>query len=559
MSSIAFLGSTEPGQNHGQPSVTAPSRARIASRGVGILLVLLALAWLPGQTRANALRLWLAAGVVPWILLTRGASIYWRHLLPWGVLLGLTLAALAEVPNARAGAAVWLHQLTWVVGLALGLGATDSDKGQGLVPWMTAAGVAASVPGLITPGGTFGNPDFLAAFLVVTAIWSVDGLRRSTGWRKALVIAALAIQCAALAVCESLGAWLGVGLGLGAWGVVAAWRRAPRRRQKVGVAVIAALALMGIGASAAHPEVGAHLRGRLYLAKISFDVALQAAPWGVGPGQLHGAFLDGQAERLSRHPRDRDLWTNAYHAHAEPLHMLAEQGLAGVVLLLWPLLAVLLRPRTGPAWAAVVGLGTVGLFSLPLYVPGVGCLMGVCIGAAWSGAAHADERSEDQNQYGRRLTRSIAVAVSTGALLLATSNLLGDRLLARAQRAQSAPLAGWAGVFTLEPTWSHQTEALLRLETDPDGAAQIATEAVAQDPSVALWLLIGRAALISGAPAGAIAPLRETVRLNSRLFAGHFHLARAYEQVGDRAMARRHATRARGLRPSDPRLHWLAR
>jgi tetratricopeptide (TPR) repeat protein len=116
-----------------------------------------------------------------------------------------------------------------------------------------------------------------------------------------------------------------------------------------------------------------------------------------------------------------------------------------------------------------------------------------------------------------------------------------------------------AARFSLRPTAALQHRAALLLEADPQAAEALVLRAVALDPSASGWLLAGNAAMRCHRPSSAVVAFLEAVRLNPRLFAGHFNLAHAYAACGNALAARRHAQRARSLRPGDPRLGSLPR
>src|SRR5262249_25637863 len=134
-------------------------------------------------------------------------------------------------------------------------------------------------------------------------------------WARLAWLLAAGLQVAALIRCQSLGSWLALAVGLGACTAVRLLQRG--RRRLVGLAGLVALAAaLGIGV---HPPltVRNHVQGRLHLCRTALEVAVRAFPLGAGAGQFHGAFLEAQADVLSRRPQDQRFWSNAYHAHNE--------------------------------------------------------------------------------------------------------------------------------------------------------------------------------------------------------------------------------------------------
>lgn len=496
------------------------------SRLAGLAAVALAIAWLPGQTQAGALRHWIAVGALPLLIALRGPALP-RTLWPWAALVALTAISALWAPWPGAALDVALTQLGWLAAALLG-NRCDSDE---LAPWVSLAGALG-----VGMAWSFGNPDYAVAWLVGTVPWTGWALwrgpsKRVRGWVRGLHGLSLLAQLGALAFFNSLGAWAALVLAAGLLGLQAGgrWR-------------LAAVGLLLAGAVAClHPTVHEHVTGRLHLAKIAFEIGQLEPLTGTGPGAFHGAFLEGQATVDAG-----DRWTNATHAHNEPLQVWAEQGLPGLLLLLAPLALVLGRPQRSPAWAGVVIYATVGLVSLPLYMPGGAWLAGLCLGAATRGPAST-------GPWPRRLGLAIAVP----ALLLASANLLSDRLLRRADTAEDPRLAAQAGTLALRPARALRVEARALMPTDLAAAAAAAAAANQRAVSVEGHMLVGQVAMAAGQPAQAALAYEQAVRLCPRLFAGWFDLALAHRGAGQHGAARRAAARARALRPSDPRTQHL--
>ncbi|MGK0362918.1 MAG: tetratricopeptide (TPR) repeat protein, partial [Bradymonadia bacterium] len=472
-------------------------------------VVALAIAWLPDQTSAGALRAWLCAGALPCLILWQGGL---RGGLSW-----LLLAATALISGTST--AVWLAtwQLGWWAALLLGRHAPARHSA------IAAAGALAALPAWYDPNGLFGNPDYVAAFvaLCVPSAWVMMTQDR----RWAIVLVAM---LGALVHAQSLGAWA-------ALAVVAVIALAIHRRW----AAVALLGLLAIAGALGRESVATHLEGRAHLAGVTARVARTAAFVGLGAGQLHGAFLVQQARTLD----DAALWTNAHHAHAEPLQVVAEQGLLGLALLCLPILIALRRPWT--THHATVGVGVIlGAVTLPLYMPGVCLLVAHGLGAALGPSAATSP-----------IWRWPARLLGAGLLLIATSQLMTDRMLARADRTADAPLAETAARWSLRPASALRVAA--GHQPASAHALALADAANAIDPSVEGIMLRGQILHQTGEFAGAEEAFRRAVHLHRWLFAGWFNLSRTLEDQGDRPGARAAAKRARALRPSDERLRHL--
>ncbi|MBU1900638.1 hypothetical protein KKB55_23070, partial [Myxococcota bacterium] len=155
-----------------------------------------------------------------------------------------------------------------------------------------------------------------------------------------------------------------------------------------------------------------------------------------------------------------------------------------------------------------------------------------------------------------RLGRAWGIGLGAAALLVALGDWAQDQRYTAALDAQD-PVEIEASARALRPTRRLQAAAALKIEADPQGAAALAARALAQTPSVEGWLLLGQARAALEDDQGAATAFKAALRLNPRSFAAAFNLAITYEALGDRFTARRYAARARGLRPSDPRLRDL--
>lgn len=513
-----------------------------------LALVLLALlwAWWPGQSHANALRLWLCCGALPLLWWTPPASL---SALRWGApLLGVAALGLAWSPWLPAPGSALLYSLQWLgscAALWLGWRASESRASLEALPWIAALGGSLLAPTLLLqPGGSLGNPNWMAHTLVWTLIWTGAGSRRGPAWRRGLLGLGAVVQAVALWSCHSLGA-------LAALLVVGVACFLARRRRRWVWAP--ALFLIVLGALCLPPVVE-HLEGRAWLLSQGWS-AWWEAPWGVGPGQVAPALLRQQAQVLAQAPAGLPLWTYASHVHQEGMQALLELGPLGLLALV-PLLGALWRRGLGAARLAVLATCVLGLVSLPLYEPATGALAFFSAGIALGSAPDVSRREWAWPPVALWGWRAVLVA----ALLLSLSHLLADRLLLRGVEQERPEVLRVAAALSLHPERALRHRAALLLEEgDAAGALGLAQEAVARSEDPTGHVLVGRALMALGRLEEARDSFARAVWLHPGLFAGHFNLARAYEDLGQRHEARRHAQRARALRPGDERLRWLPR
>ena len=474
-------------------------------------LVVLAFAWLPGQSSTGAVRHWLSVGV--WPLFVASSLLSVRGGWPWLGLVGWTLITAIWSPGPGAAIATALTQLGWVA--ALVAGALDHDQSAAkLAPWAAIAGVIAASSVTWGTFGLFGNPDYLAAFLVGTIIYSLNGR-----WALAVIP-----QCVALWICDSLGAWLALAIA----GLIHGSARWPRRT---------ALVALGLGVMLGGwrpTTITEHIAGRAHLVAGSARVIKEAPLLGVGAGRFHGAFLD--------HQRQGDLWTNAYHAHNEPLHAWAEGGLLGLLLLCLPVGLALSRRRDGPDRAVVGAYAALGLVSLPLYMPGAAWILCYAVG----------------RQLAKQRPRPLMFpfVISGFALFGASVDLAGDRLYVIAAESGLRDAAITASRWMLKPARALHLAAALS-SADPALSLPLIQRAQELDPTIRGGLLKAEICRDAGDLECAEAELAVITRRSSRSFYAWHLRAKVAQQRGNLAAAHRYARRARSLRPTDPSLRDL--
>ncbi|MFN3197406.1 MAG: hypothetical protein ACE366_03140 [Bradymonadia bacterium] len=492
------------------------------------------LIWLPGQATAGMPRLW---WLLAWGPLWLGVALVPPKGHRWPAVCWLLWAGAAAVSAlwvAHPGAAIEgaLQRLSLAVGLMGGLAAGHrlSSLGHGLA---LISGSLAALTQLLDPAGSFGNPDFLAGWLALCLVWSATGLRGAP-WQGVLLSGlGMSLMLVGLWRAGSLGAWAAV-----AMGTPLALCPLRRRGPLLLIMVVLAGLLIWLAPEDDLSGLSDHIAGRLHVFEIAWQI--HGGAFGVGAGGFHRAFLEAQAGYAG------PWWTNAYHGHNALLHTWVEQGLIGVCLLAAPVGAALLKLHRHPLSVVVCAAVVWSLVNPTLPAAGLGWLAGLAVGLTLSreGPAQKAERpSGILNPHLRWLWAPVA--------LVCTAQLITDRWLTRPEPpALTATLS-----LRAERPWRLHAQRLL--DTDPEAAWRLATDAVALEPSVPGWALVGATASASNRPEAAIAAYGEAVRLQPRLFAGHYNLSRLYEARGERAAARRHAARARSLRPSDPRLRDL--
>jgi tetratricopeptide (TPR) repeat protein len=172
------------------------------------------------------------------------------------------------------------------------------------------------------PPSTFGNPVFLAAFLVLCTPIAISEALFGQGWRRWLAAAAAGLAMPALLATQSRWAWLGFGVSLAVGTLLLAPTSRARHR------LLAGLVLAGVIVAAANLDVLERPQRHALIWKDSW-VMVTDAPWGVGPGQYPLAFLPyASAALLEAYPRSSYIVNDA---HSEPLQILAELGWPGAL------------------------------------------------------------------------------------------------------------------------------------------------------------------------------------------------------------------------------------
>lgn len=523
-----------------------PSRAFHA----GLALILIVLAYLPGQSSASTTRWWLLVGMLPLALsfsLPLLSLSHHRSARAWLALIPLALASMlwGAAPGMAMLVALWAWG--WTAALLLGLSRPDPNT---LKTAAASAGAIAAAIALIPgweQGGTFGNPDLLAGMLALTWLWTVIPLPGRK--RHVLELTSALLQTVVILRSESLGALLAIGLGVAAW-MVQHLASTQRRTPAMILTATLLLVLAGLGLGSA--TVDDHARSRTFMAQQS-TAALATAPiLGAGAGNFPAKWMDAQAQHFAQpeNASERDLWTHAHHAHNEVLHMAVELGLLGALLLLFPIVVALRHAPQGPPKSAVVAGCALALVSLPLYEPATAFLFALSLGMALP-------RSHPRPSAPRlaSLGRGLAVV----AAVVACGHFVSDRLLVRGVEMEREATLELAAMLSLEPAPIEQARAELLAAVAPEAALALAQHAAKRDPSPVVWLHVGHIAARAGHPRQAAHAFEEATRLHPWFFSAWFNLAIVHEARGEHVLATRTAERARSLQPWDPRLPLLPR
>lgn len=250
--------------------------------------------------------------------------------------------------------------------------------------WL-AAGSIEAVYGLIqfsetgVPIATIGNRDWLAAYLVISIFISFPLLAsaktRVTG--KVLGAACSVVILSALATCNSLGAWLGLGAGA----LLILFREVWSKNHIKALLLVGAIVVAGAGllvfkfhkvenlwAENVRPPIW---RGVLTMVRDSPLI-------GTGLGTFTYAYASYRPPEYHARPQATNLTD---HAHNEFLEITAESGIFGLAIMLWLWGVVLARGWRGAvagnphhwftlgAWGGVIALLVHGLFDINLRQP----------------------------------------------------------------------------------------------------------------------------------------------------------------------------------------------
>ncbi len=193
------------------------------------------------------------------------------------------------------------------------------------------------------PVSVFGNPNFLSSFLIVLTPLTLSRLLSARGKQPRILLGIYAfLQIVLLLLTNSRGAWIGAGVGLMVWAVLAATRNGKVTRNSiqawwlrqsgaikgilVGAVIIGIISVAGVAVvfvrSFSDPGRAAGLRLDIYTAAIDL---FKEKPL---TGQGLFTFGRGLVRLPGIHPDKPHS-----HAHDAPLHIAAELGLLGLAAL----------------------------------------------------------------------------------------------------------------------------------------------------------------------------------------------------------------------------------
>jgi len=215
---------------------------------------------------------------------------------------------------------------------------------------------------LARPIGTFGNPVFLGAYLVLVTPVALAGALLGRGvlrWGGAL---AAGLSLPALYATQTRWAWLGFGVAVTLGAVLLAPN--PQSRRKLLLVLLAlGLLLLALDRDVLRRQQAHSLIWRDTLGLVA------AHPLGVGPGQFPVAFPPyASDELLAVYPRRERIINDA---HSEPLQIAAELGWIGLPVFAWLLFQLFRGARA--AWRAA------GETDRPLVAGLIAGLAGLCV------------------------------------------------------------------------------------------------------------------------------------------------------------------------------------
>ncbi len=253
------------------------------------------------------------------------------------------------------------------------------------------------------PIAVFGNPDFLAAYLVMAAVlaWTMFIWRPGRDRWMAIVFSAGVLTIVALALTESRSAWLAAAAALAFVSILAI---RDRREPKHLAAMFGVILVLITGLSFAQPRLvgrartlidpGQAVAERLDVWRSTARMIVARPVLGSGPGTFPLVFpeyaLDNLPDTADRAPVDR--------AHNWLLHQAATTGVAGGLILLVVLAMVTVRgirsEATGAARAAAIAALAYAIQALvnPTHLSGA-AFFWLLVGLSFSRGSHGSVRS----------------------------------------------------------------------------------------------------------------------------------------------------------------------
>jgi O-antigen ligase len=493
------------------------------------------------------------------------------------VLLALALpAATTAFPEAhRAGALRLLTGLCFAYATALAVAALPTARERSAALIVVAAGLSALVVILQALGvdvleramfetaefrapGTFGNPNWAAAFLAPLAPVALALARtaRSSMTRRVLYVLFGVIVAGTLATLSKGGA-LALAGGLAAfWWLDRRHTRAVRWGSLVGLGCVV-LCLGGIGLASGYLSQLSWTRGRLFLWQAALLLVAQHPITGVGLGGFVPAYPEPAAALIGGDPGAFMPLGSIRFAHNDLLQVAAEAGLptaAGFVLLLVCALSVGFRVGGGlvrAAAAAVAACALYGLVDSPLELPATALLFWLLVGWLMAGDVAPGVTETHPMGLKRPYIRAIAllaVVLSVGLLgaVQGTRLTVGALLWSRGQRLlPTNPNAGLEGlelaamlIPEVGPLRSERARALARAGRIPEAAHELAAAERVQFEFDDLFLALRWATEHAGRQAAIDAWTRLSRRFPA-LVTPHYRLAMLHLEQQERALAER--------------------
>jgi len=209
--------------------------------------------------------------------------------------------------------------------------------------------------------GTFGNPGQLAGLLcvaLVVALCLLLVVRKQKG--KALWLYGLStlLIVVGLLLADSRAALVGVVVGLVIWSWPALSAFFRKHKVTMSVALIALIVVAGIMLFRYKPGSA---NARLLVWRVGIEMVLEKPVAGYGVASFHQVYMPRQAEYFEAHSDSpwRLVADNAVYPYNEPLHLLMEQGIIGLLIMIAIFVSVFtsvtLRRRSRPQNSAKTG------------------------------------------------------------------------------------------------------------------------------------------------------------------------------------------------------------
>jgi O-antigen ligase len=421
---------------------------------------------LPGSVGEYRLAKWALAGVLLAVLTgivfdtVRRSQIVFRSLdRRLCVLAAVTTAAAVitplgstEYPIAHVGATMrWGLGLAfaYLTALSLAAGGRSAQRLSAMI-LIGAAGICALVVALqaatVYPFthliredpefralGTFGNPNWAAAFLLAIVPICLALRRDSASGRSRSWLLALAVLIGLAVIgTRSKGGILALTAGIAIFTILEPGIHSRVRWMTVSAAAIAAGGVLAIAAAGQLSTVS-WIRGRVFLWKAALPM-LAERPWtGVGLGGFPAEYPTGAARVIAGNPTAFMPLNTIEFLYNEPLQLAVEGGVPAAALfaaLLGLSLHAAFRRGDNLSRGVGSGLAALSLHSLvdaPLQIPATAMLFWLMLG--WIMAGHG--RDSPERAHVERVPRAIVVFAAAAMLVIVAFGMLqGARFLA---------------------------------------------------------------------------------------------------------------------------------